>query len=588
MIGRFITPQAIERLKGTISPSETKILILMSVLVGAVTGVVAWIFSWLIQFITDIGLGNVLGGELTFTKGLFIVLIPALGGLVVGPLVTYVAREAKGHGVPEVMLAVAKERGRIRPIVALVKSIGSAISIGSGGSAGREGPIVQIGSALGSTAGQLLKFPGNLTSMLVACGAAGGISATFGTPIAGVLFAMEIILHHMAARAFSMVVISSVTASVVAHALLGARFFFTTPHYYLKSAWELFFYAALGIIAAVWARAFSVALYRLEDFFENMRFIPPWVQPAIGGLMLGALGLALPQVFGTGHAATEDALWGHLPWLLLLVLSVAKLIATSLTLGSGGSGGIFSPSLFIGAMLGGTLGTFFCWAMPDIASFPGAYALVGMGAVFAGATRAPLTAIVIVFEMTNNYTIILPVMIAVVIATLASYAMSDETIYTEKITRRGIHLGPHIADALHTKHVDAHMTRDAETVTIETPLVKLGELFAESTHTGFPVVGKDEKLLGIIEADAIQRTFGIPEIAERAVIAQDLMRACFDPAHPGDTLAEALSKMEAQGLDHLPVTPSGEDTRVIGIVTRGDILEAYRSAIMPKRKRKPS
>jgi len=580
MLSDPLKSPAVERLKRAFTSTETKLLVLMATLIGAVTGMVAWLFSWLIRFITDVSLENVLGGSEFWTKVL-IVSIPAIGGLLVGPLVTFWAKEAKGHGVPEVMLAVAKNRGKIRPRVALVKSIASAISIGSGGSAGKEGPIVQIGSALGSTAGQLMRWPGNLTTMLVACGAAGGISATFGTPIAGVLFAMEIILQQMAARAFSMVVISSVTASVVAKLLLGSKFFFHTPHYYLNSAWELFFYAALGVVAAIWARGFTAILYRFEDSFDAIS-IPNWIKPAIGGMMIGLLGLALPQVFGTGHGATEDALWGRIPWALLLMLSVGKILATSFTLGSGGSGGIFSPSLFIGAMLGGTLGTFFCYISPDVASFPGAYALVGMGAVFAAATRAPLTAIVIVFEMTNNYAIILPVMIAVVIATLASYALSDETIYTLKLSRRGIHLGPHIADALHTKYVSAIMSSRAETVPVGTPLRKLIDKFADSTHTGFPVVDKDGILLGIIEADAIQRTLGIPETAGHAVIAQDLMRACFDPAQPGDTLAEALYKMQSQDLDHLPVISSHEEPRLIGVVTRHDILSAYRKATSPK------
>lgn len=583
MLDKFITPHVQERLRLVFTSTETKILVLLAVLVGAVTGMVAWIFSWLISIISGSTLGWALGSELTLTKKLLIVLIPTVGGLIVGPLVTYFAREAKGHGVPEVMLAVAQNKGRIRPRVALIKSIASAISIGSGGSAGREGPIVQIGSALGSTFGQLMKYPGNITTMLVACGAAGGISATFGTPIAGVLFAMEIILQQMAARSFSMVVISSVTASVVARSLLGAQFFFHVPHYYLNSPWELFFYAALGIAAAVWARLFTAMLYRVEDSFDRVP-IPDWIKPAIGGLLLGFVGLLLPKVFGTGHAATEDALWGRIPWILLLVLSVGKIIATSLTLGSGGSGGIFSPSLFIGAMLGGTVGSLFVVVAPDVVSFPGAYALVGMGAVFAAATRAPITAIVIVFEMTNNYTIILPVMIAVVIATLASYAMSDETIYTEKLSRRGIFLGPHIADALHTRNVGSIMTPLCETVAVETPLRRLIDLFAESVHTGFPVVDKDGKLSGIIEADAIQSSFGIPQQAGQAVIAQDLMRACFNPAHPGDTLAEALTKMENQDLNHLPVTISREDPTVKGVITRHDLLMAYRRVISSRRR----
>ncbi len=358
----------------------------------------------------------------------------------------------------------------------MVKSLASAVCIGSGGSAGREGPIVQIGSAFGSTLGQVLRLPEGRIRLLVACGAAGGISATFNAPIAGVMFALEVILREFAASSFGFVVFSSVTAAAVSRSLLGDHPSFSVPSYSLVSAWELVLYVALGLLAGLFSLAFVKALYATEDVFDGWR-MPEYLKPVAGGLLMGGLGLLFPQVFGVGYGPQPlGGTVGPLDLVLLAklglgptaALTLLKIIATSLTIGSGGSGGVFAPSLFIGAMLGSTFGQITHRLWPQITAGSGAYALVGMGAVFAGAAKAPITSVLILFEMTGDYRIILPLMIAVVTSSLLSQHLSRETIYTMKIRRRGIDLQrPALTDLLDTVTVGEVMTQTFEKRTTE-------------------------------------------------------------------------------------------------------------------------
>jgi CIC family chloride channel protein len=345
-------------------PPETGVLIATAVIVGLGGGLGAVAFRWLINSFTHIFF-DVMQNWLSFMGPAYVILVPAIGGLLVGPMIYFFAREAKGHGVPEVMEAIALRGGRIRPVVVVVKSLASSLCIGSGGSVGREGPIVQIGSALGSTLGQTLKLSDERIRNLVACGAAAGIAATFNAPIAGVIFALEVILGEFSVRYFSTVVISSVTASVVGRIAFGDVPAFVVPQYSLVSPWELLLYVLLGILAGLVALLFVRTLYWFEDISDAWRF-PEYVKPAVGGLLVGVLGFYLPQVFGVGYEAMEDALLGKMLLGTMGLLILAKVLATSLTIGSGGSGGVFAPSLFIGAMLGGAFGTLAHQTLPGI------------------------------------------------------------------------------------------------------------------------------------------------------------------------------------------------------------------------------
>ena len=468
--------------------SETVVLVSFSVIVGLGTGLGAVLFIKMIGVFDQLFFGTL--GNINLSRSPWVILLPVIGGLPVGFIVEYVAKEAKGHGVPEVLTAIATRGGRIRPVVVVAKALGSAITIGSGGSVGREGPIVQIGAALGSMMGQLFKLSERRVINLVASGAAAGIAATFNAPIAGVLFSVEVIMGDYGFQSLGTVVISAVTASVVSRAILGDFPAFVVPAYSLHSPWELVLYLGLGVLAGFAAWSFVKLLYFLEDVFDDWKF-PNYLKPAVGGLGLGILGFFVPQVFGTGFTTISDTLAGKLGLGLLVVLIFGKIIATSLTLGAGASGGVFAPALFTGAMLGGAYGTVANMLFPGIVASSGAYAMVGMAAVFAGAARAPVTAILILFEMTQDYHIVLPLMFATVISTLIAQWLEPESIYTLKLVNRGLDVKARRSENLmKTILVEDAMTPISEmpTVSPQVSMPELAKLFQETAHHGLIVV----------------------------------------------------------------------------------------------------
>jgi CIC family chloride channel protein len=563
-------------------------MIITALVVGIGTGLGAVTFRYLIRAVGWIGYEWI--PQLTSHWGkAYVIFVPAIGGLLVGCLVYFFAREAKGHGVPEVMEAVALRGGRIRPIVAVIKSLASAICIGSGGSVGREGPIVQIGSALGSSLGQALNLSEDRIRNLVACGAAGGIAATFNAPIAGVIFALEIILGEFSVRYFSTVVISAVAASVIGRAVFGNVPAFLIPmEYGLNSLWEYAFYLVLGLLAAVVGVTFVRLLYWSEDQFDRWRRVPEWVKPALGGVLLGGLALAYPyltgvtwertpQVYNVGYEVIETALAGQLTLHIVASLLVLKLIATSLTLGSGGSGGVFAPSLFMGAMLGGAFELVVNHLFPGIAAPPGAYALVGMGAVFAAGAHAPITAVLIMFELTGDYRLMLPLMLTVVIATvLAQKVMRGESVYTLKLTRRGIRLqrGRDV-DVMQSVQVAEVMRTQMDTVGVKVTLTELIEVFSRSRHRSLPVLDRQGKLWGMITVSDLDRAMDAGAPRSRPVTKIGTPRDQLLVAYPDETMGEALTRMSRRGLGNLPVIARDDPTRLLGLIRQPDIIRAY-------------
>ena len=433
-------------------------LFAVALVVGAGSGLGAVAFRYLIYFFTWLATGHVLFGQqgrvasshLPWLGLGFFVVIPVVGGLVYGPLIYRYAREARGHGVPEVMIAVAEEGGRIRPQVAVVKSVASAVCIGVGGSVGREGPIVQIGSALASSLGQWVRMPESRLRILVACGAAGGISATFNAPITGVFFGVEIILREFSVEAVFTVMLSAMVADLLSRQFVGSAPFLSglPPGIALHHLTSYLLVAALAIVAALIGLAFAKILYATEDLCDRVwKNRPEWARPAAGGIALGLLLLAIPQLYGVGYPVMYLAVGGSYALWFLIVLAAGKIIACSLTIGIGGSGGVFAPSLFIGATSGMAFGEIAHHLIGPAAGQPALYAVIAMGAVFASAARAPLTSLASVVEMTGDYTLTLPVMLAVAIATASSRALSYGTIYTTKLLRRG-------TDIDHTPSVD--------------------------------------------------------------------------------------------------------------------------------------
>jgi chloride channel protein, CIC family len=558
-------------------------LVGLAILIGAGAGVGAVVFRYLILGFTELFTGRADYSDagraahplLPALGPWFLLLAPVVGGLLYGPLVHRFAPQARGHGVPEVMVAVARDGGRIPARVAVVKSLASALCIGSGGSVGREGPIVQIGSALASSIGQWLRVPPHRLQLLVACGAAGGISATFNAPIAGVFFALEIILRSFTAEAFGVVVLSSVTAAVVGRAVLGSQPFLVLPAFTLHSPVEYLFYAALGLAAGLIGWLFARVLYAIEDACDWLWRGPEWLRPAVGGLLLGALLLALPQMYGVGYPILQNGVDGKYAIGFLLLMLIGKMLATSLTIGIGGSGGVFAPSLFIGAMAGTAFGLAMQAAFPHLGIAPGAYGLVGMAAVFAGASHAPIAALVIVFELTGEYSIILPLMTAVALATGVSHLVSRQTIYTLKLLRRGVDIDANTdtaqgaADPLQRLTVTDAMRTLPEPVDAQAGRQDVLARLAGARYGALPVYDDNGGYRGAVTAATLDAPWPATDDEPRAA---DLA-ATLPTLRPDATLRAAALTLQSHDATGLPVALA-DTTEPIGWLDHRDILAA--------------
>jgi CIC family chloride channel protein len=574
--GFFI--RQIEKAKMT----EHTFMIMIALFIGVFAGLGAVAIRQMILSITSFsfpGGGNLLDNVKSL-PWYIIVFTPCIGGLIVGPIIYFFAREAKGHGVPEVMEAILMKGGSIRPRVAAVKAITSAITIGTGGSVGREGPIVQIGSTIGSTIGYFLKVSPTRMKTFVGCGAAAGIAAAFNAPIAGALFAVEILLGDFAFSHFSPIVISSVMATVISHQFEGNFAAFKVPSYQLVSPFELGFYAILGLVCAVISVLFIKVLYYSEDFFDEKLKIKEYLKPALGGLLVGLIALKIPEVLGLGYDSVNNALNGNMIWSLAIALVFIKIIATSLTLGSGGSGGIFTPSLFLGAMAGTAFGFIVHTFFPEMTASPGAYALVAMSGLVAGTTHAPITAIIIVFELTNDYRIILPLMITCIISTIVSTILSRESIYSLKLVKRNIHLKNgieiNIMNSLFAKDIYKH---DTKALIETTNFYDLVNSIISSKDSCFPILNKKGRLTGIITIDDIKEYLFDKDTLKDIVIAADITNYDIPRIIPDDNCQFVLNKMSMYNIDGLPVVDKKHNDKLLGMIWRRDIIDAYNEEI---------
>lgn len=583
------------------APRVSAVLLLLAVVVGAMAGFGSIAFRWLVDTFTLVfsghadyaGAGGAAHSRLPALGPWFVLLAPVVGGLLYGPLVHRFAREARGHGVPEVMFAVARRGGRIKPVVAVVKSLASALCIGSGGSVGREGPIVQIGSALGSSLGRIVKVTEGRMRLLVACGAAGGIAATFNAPLAGVFFAMELILRAFTVEAFAAAVLSSVTAAVIGRTALGDVAFLTLPPFHVDHLAQYPLFALLGVAAGAVGIGFTRVLYLVEDVCDWAWRGPEWLRPAAGGLLLGTVLLALPEMYGVGYPVLENAVHGGYAAGFLLLLLVGKMLAAGLTIGIGGSGGVFAPSLFIGATLGAAYGAGTHALLPDdLAGAAGAYALVGMGAVFAGSSRAPITAVVVLFELTGQYSIILPMMLAIVLATVTSRLLSEDTVYTLKLRRRGIDLHapppPVPAGACSVRDV---MEPAPRPVPADTGLEAAARLVGASPHGALPVCDEDGRCLGTLTVRSLASALDVRGRREqRPRTAADLATppAALTADTPLTAALSALADAPPSGIPVIAELPAGRSggpgpgpSRVVGWLTHRAALRAVTAAPAP-------
>jgi CIC family chloride channel protein len=562
----------IEQVKMT----EHLFMMILASIIGLLAGFGAVGIKELIHFISHIswsGEGSLLE-NIAATPWYWKILVPTIGGILVGPVIHFFAPEAKGHGVPEVMQAVITKGGKIRPRVALVKAFASSITIGTGGSVGKEGPIVQIGSSIGSTVGQFFQVSKRRMKTLVGCGAAAGIAAAFNAPVAGALFAVEIVLMDFKLNSLSPIVIASVLATVVSHSFEGDFAAFQVPHYQLVSSYEVVFYAILGVLSGLISFIFIKVLYFSEDFWDEKIKIPGYYKPAIGGILIGAMAIIVPQVMGVGYDSIDTALNSDSIWYLALILIFAKILATSLTLGSGGSGGIFAPSLFMGAMLGAFFGYFVHLLLPDTTAQPGAYALVAMGGLVAGTTRGPLAAILIVFELTKETSIILPLMITVTISMLISGKLSRESIYTLKLLLRKININKvDERDILENITVNDVFKSEIETIYEDTQFQDVVNKILSKKIPYLIVLKKNDDFMGIISINQIKELLFDKDILNNVLIAGDIADKNITKVKLGDNCKTVLEKSLQSSYDGLPVVE--HENKIVGFVWRRDINEKY-------------
>ena len=566
-----------------LSSNEHVVMAVLATLVGLAAGFGALGFRYLVQFFEFMAYGSQ-GNLLEIIDPMpwhIKIWVPALGGLVVGIMIHFFMKEARGVGIADVIEAVALRKGIIKKRLLFSESLTSAITIGTGGSAGVIAPIVCIGSSLGSIAGQLLRISPDRIRNLAACGAAGGIAAIFNAPRGGCMFALEVILGDFGLASFSPIVISSVVATAVSRHFLGNFPAIIVPPYRLVSAWELPLYAMLGLVSAFVAALFTASLYRTEAIFQKMKF-PDFLKAGLGGLLIGAIALLFPHILGSGFAAIDLALASQLSWVTMLLLIGFKTLATSITLGSGGAGGTFAPALLLGAMAGGVFGSAAHWLLPEATASPGAYSIVGMAGVLSGTIHGPLSAILILFEMTDNYRIILPLMIACIISFIAGSQISQESIFTLKLVRKGVNIkaGKEI-NVLKSILVQDAMNPAPETLYEGLSLESLTRRISESKYRSFPVLDSFGNLTGILSFFDYHEVLHTQQL-EHLIVAKDLATAKVITVYPDDTLYTALEKIAAKDFSILPVVSREKSNRLLGIITRRDIIGAYNHAVVKK------
>lgn len=568
--------QRIEKALG----GENVYLLVLAAIVGVLGGFGAVLFRELIEFFRMLSFpGGTELEELQRTPWYLKLIPPAIGGLIVGPLIYFLAREAKGHGIPEVMNAVSNRGGRIRRRVMMVKTLASAITIGTGGSVGREGPIVQIGSGLGSTVGQLLGFEGNRLIVILGCGAAAGMAATFNAPIAGVIVAIEIIIGSASISVFSPLVVASVMGTIVARIWYGDKpAFINVPDYQLVSPVELPLYVVLGLLAGLAALTFIKGICLIEDLWEKAP-VPDWFSPVIGGAMVGGLAIIFPQILGVGYETIDIALQGRGVLWVLVALVFLKIFAAGTSLGSGGSGGVFAPALFVGACLGGAFGMVVEQLLPGQTAHSGAYALVGMGAVLAGATHAPITAIIMLFELTSNYAIILPLMLSCIISAVLATRVMPTSIFTTQLKKRGVRLrSSSEAELMRNTKVRRILRPFPETMGPATPIKEVMRKALSGSMLHQYVVDERGMPIGVITLPRLKTVFAERDLDENLVVAADVMKSPVTVVTLDDTLETAMSHISRLDAAMIPVV--GDNGQIAGCVTRHDMMLFFEHEIL--------
>lgn len=576
----------IQNFLGRLKISENTFLIILAVMIGMLGGLGNYLFRKTIELIHwlvveqslelfDISL------EHWSLQRILVMFLPAIGGLLVIPLWILFGKDIKG-GFSAFLVKVNLKGAKLpfRPL--LTKGLASAITLGTGGSAGQEGPIAVIGGTIGSQFGKLFKMSGDRLKVLVACGAAAGVAATFNAPIAGVFFATEIVLlSSFELASFTSIVIASGMATVVSRALLGNVSEVVTPPYFLGSFWELGLYVLLGFLIGGLAAGFIDIHFKIKDWISALK-IHRLVKPVLGGLTVGLIGIGLPQIFGNGYEFVSSVLFGHHAWYLLALLVIAKMVATSITLGSGMPGGLFAPCLFLGAVAGGAYGHLLELIFPAAELSGGAYALVGMGTFLAAATHSPMTAIFLLFEITDSYQVIIPIMLTCVIGTAIARRLKKDSLETVELSRAGIDLeAGKERNIMKSLAVGEVMSRRVETVPESMTLGQFAQFIQKTHHTNFPLVNELGELTGIISVQDFMGVVFEKELMDLVVI-KELATTNVVTVHAEEDLDTAMRKIGYRNIEQLPVVDRETHSQLYGIISRRDMISAYNRALMSR------
>ncbi len=557
--------------------TESTISNSLAVLIGILTGLAIVLYDRLI-----LQSNKLFFGSISDSPNYYIIFIPAIGGLLVGILANSFVK-ARRCDIEEVIEASTLHAGKLRTKNAFLEVLASIITIGSGGSAGKEAPGILAGAGIGSLVAQIFNISGNRLRIMVGCGASAGIAAAFNAPLAGVVFVVEVIFGELETKTFIPIVISAVFGTIVANLVFGVRHIQVSYYGLVSPLFESVLYLILGLLAGIVSALLIRSMYLFHDGFENIP-IHPMLKPAIGGLGVGLIGFFYPQIFGVGYNIITDVLANKFALDILVILLFLKIITFSLTIGSGGAGGSIVPALFSGAMLGGAFGTVAHAAFPAITAQPGAYALVGMGAVFAGTARAPLTAMLILFELTMDYNLMLPLMFACVVSNVTSSSLHSESLFTEGLRRRGFTIRKgHEVDVMESMLVRDAMKQHVQTVSENKNVGTLIALMQSSRHAGFPVLDQKGKLCGIVTLEDVREKVKYGELDKMIgdIASHDLI-----VAYPDESLNTVLERLAMQDIGRLPVVSRFDDTELLGMITRSDVVNSYNKKVVSKVQKK--
>lgn len=557
-------------------------LLVLAGIVGVLGGLAAVVFKELSNQAQGLFIGNdptLLEASLRLPWYLKLA-IPTIGGLLAGIVLFLLPKETKGHGISEIMEAVSIRGGVLNVRAALVRSLSSLMSIASGASIGREGPIVQLAATFASKLGQVLKIKRENISILVGCGVAAGLAAAYNVPIAASFFVMEIIIGNFAVEIFGPLVISSVVSTLVYRKIFGNDPVYGTPHFTMVSNWEIIGYIVLGVLSGIAAATFREALKRSEKAFNRVPG-PIFVKSALGGLIIGIIGLGFPHVWGNGFNAINSILKNQMAFGLLLTLFYLKILATAVSVGSGASGGVFTPSQFIGATLGGFIGFAAHEAFPNHVAFPSAYALVGMGCLMAGTTYAPIMAILMIFEMSLDYDIILPLMLSCILSSLVARQFHRDSIYTEKLRKKGVPLDMSLEEkALRSIKVEDLQRRDAPSIEANQHFNEVLGHFLKS-RSNVLYVTENGRLIGSIDIHDLKEFFNEKDLYS-FVIARDIATPV-TAVHPQQSVIEVMDTLYLTDSDQIPVIEDDAGKKFLGVITRRDIIGAYNREVLKKK-----